>query len=86
MRFWDSKGKLLAELLGHQDYVIFVAISTNKLTIVSGGDDGTVRLWDIRFESWLKAACERLRDHPVLKTSDARDARDAKATCEPFFR
>jgi hypothetical protein len=31
---------------GHQGYVCSVAISTSKQTIVSGGYDGTVRLWD----------------------------------------
>ncbi|OKH43238.1 hypothetical protein NIES2101_31105, partial [Calothrix sp. HK-06] len=31
---------------GHQGLVNSVAISTDKQTIVSGGDDGTVRLWD----------------------------------------
>jgi hypothetical protein len=30
----------------HQGRVFSVAISTDKQTIVSGGDDGTVRLWD----------------------------------------
>ncbi|WP_017315666.1 nSTAND1 domain-containing NTPase [Mastigocladopsis repens] len=33
-------------LKGHQGYVRTVAISTDGQTIVSGGDDGTVRLWN----------------------------------------
>ncbi|MHC5733242.1 MAG: WD40 repeat domain-containing protein, partial [Nostoc sp.] len=40
-------GLPLAEpLRGHQGYVNSVAISADGQTIVSGGGDGTVRLWN----------------------------------------
>ena len=41
----NSNGQQLAVLRGHQGIVYSVAISTDKQTIVSGGADGTVRLW-----------------------------------------
>ncbi len=70
MRLWDSKGKQVATLGGHQGYVMSVAISTDKQTIVSGGLDGTVRLWD----SKGKQVAE-LRGHqgPVLSVAISTD-------------
>ncbi|MEC4887087.1 MAG: hypothetical protein SAL70_38120, partial [Scytonema sp. PMC 1070.18] len=61
-------------------WVLSVAISTDGNTIVSGGSDGTVRLWNINFEHWLKIACQQLRFHPALDKDDV-----AKATCQPYL-
>ncbi|WP_414588768.1 WD40 repeat domain-containing protein, partial [Scytonema sp. PCC 10023] len=86
VRLWDTQGKQVAELRGHQDYVISVAISTDNQRVVSGGSDGTVRLWDIRLESWLKAGCKQLQDLLVSKEPKTSDARGAKATCERYLK
>jgi WD40 repeat protein len=52
---WNQQGLPIAQpFKGHEGNVSEVAISTDGKTIVSGGDDGTVRLWDINFDHWLK--------------------------------
>ena len=38
----------VALLTGHRGHVISVAFSGDSKKLVSGGDDGTVRLWDVR--------------------------------------
>ena len=70
-------------LSGHQGGVLSVGVSQDGSTIVSGGDDGTVRLWDFRWETWLDAACNRLRDHSILENPiRGSSAFEAKRTCE----
>jgi WD40 repeat protein len=44
---WNQQGQPIAQpFKGHSGYVLSVAISTDGKTIVSGGDDRTVRLWN----------------------------------------
>ncbi|BDA67802.1 WD-40 repeat-containing protein [Calothrix sp. PCC 7716] len=86
VRMWNREGGQIGQpFKGHQGEVSSVAISTNGQTIFSVGGDG-IRMWDIKLDSWLKVACERLRYHPVLRTPESNDEKEAKKTCEPYLR
>ncbi|MHC5732086.1 MAG: WD40 repeat domain-containing protein, partial [Nostoc sp.] len=43
-----NKARVSIPFPGHQGYVRSVAISADRQTIVSGGRDGTVRLWNLQ--------------------------------------
>ncbi len=68
-----------------------VAYSPDGSHILSGSNDGMVRLWDISSKSpdisWkdvLLISCNRLRYHPSLNQPDTDVAREAKQTCEQY--
>ena len=47
LRSWDLEGNLIKEAFNrHKDGVLSAAFSPNRQMIVSGGNDGTVCLWD----------------------------------------
>ncbi|MHC0068244.1 nSTAND1 domain-containing NTPase [Nostoc sp. UIC 10890] len=84
---WNRKGEPIGTAFkGHQDPITSVVISTDGQTIVSGSVDGTARIWDIKLDTWLKVACERLQDHPVFRKPESADEKEAKKTCEPYLR
>jgi WD40 repeat protein/DNA-binding SARP family transcriptional activator len=48
IRIWDAlTGELRSTLLGHAGFVFGVAWSSDSSRLVSGGSDGTARVWDI---------------------------------------
>jgi WD40 repeat protein len=68
-----------------------VAYSPDGSHVVSGSNDGMVRLWDISSKSpdvsWkdsLSVACNQLRYHPSLNEKETDVAREAKQTCEQY--
>uniref|UniRef100_A0A8C3QNB4 THO complex 6 n=1 Tax=Cyanoderma ruficeps TaxID=181631 RepID=A0A8C3QNB4_9PASS len=49
-----ESGAFTAELRGHQDLVHVVALREQLPQVLSGGEDGTVRLWDLRTGSQVQ--------------------------------
>ncbi|UJP01426.1 MAG: WD40 domain-containing protein, partial [Nitrosomonas sp.] len=43
-------------LIGHNDAVLSVSLSADGRTLASGGDDNTVRLWDIASSFQLQSS------------------------------
>ncbi len=89
VRMWNRQGEPQGEpFQGHQGVVYSVVISADGETIVSGSGDGTVRTWDIGLDTWLRVACNRLRDHPFFNDNDPQEedeAKRAKETCEEYI-
>ncbi|AFY66272.1 CHAT domain-containing protein [Geitlerinema sp. PCC 7407] len=81
---WNREGQPLSPPFSHEKGINSAVISADGHTIVIGGSDGTVKSWDIRLDTWLKVACERLRYHPVLATPKTEVAKEAKATCKQY--
>ena len=96
VRLWDSSGKQLAVLQGHQDSVSSVAFSPDGKTIYSNSRDGTTRLWDLQSnpvrelskgEDWktlIESACNGLRDRSVFVNPQDNTAKDVKSTCQKY--
>lgn len=70
--------------LDHKNPVTSLAFSPDGQIIASGSLDWTVRLWSSGWKSWLQVACDRLRDHPVLKNPHNEEAMEAKKTCQKY--
>src|SRR5207248_2334174 len=48
VRVWDAEtGRQLAQLAGHAGAVTGVAVSADGRHALSGGEDGSARLWDL---------------------------------------
>ena len=48
MRLWDARaGSKIVKLRGHSDNVRALALSHDGTKALSGGSDGTVKLWDV---------------------------------------
>ncbi|MBD2411715.1 hypothetical protein FACHB389_24165 [Nostoc calcicola FACHB-389] len=46
-KLWDTSGKLLADLKGHQKQVTSAAFSPDGQRIVTASNDGTAKVWDM---------------------------------------
>ena len=84
VRIWERKGKSIGSpWQGLFGAVKSVALSTDNRTIVSGGQDGTVRLWQgVVWRDWVAEGCDRLRLHPDFTSPLAKDASDEQKTQE----
>jgi hypothetical protein len=48
IRVWDAwTGKAVAHFTGHRGWVIALSFAADGKTLASGGDDGTVLIWDV---------------------------------------
>jgi WD40 repeat protein len=79
-------------LRGHSKKVNTIAISPNKKVAISSGDDNTIRFWDIAMDLDIKRlprdsrklisyACERLKNHTILRQVDKPEIKSIKAIC-----
>jgi WD40 repeat protein len=53
IQLWDIASGKIRFLTGRTKTARAVAISTNGLTVISGGDDGVVDIWDVARGKWV---------------------------------
>jgi len=66
VKLWNTDGNLLAILPGHKGLVISLAFAHNNKSLMSGGDDGVLIIWDlpkILSINSLYFACNWVRDY-----------------------
>jgi WD40 repeat protein len=83
LRFWDLQGNKIGERI-HPDDVLSSVISRDGQTIVTGGKDGSLRLWPGGdWITWLNIGCNKLQEHPsfLLETQSSTTARK---TCQDY--
>ncbi len=65
IELWDvAQRKRLDSLIGHSGYVMTVAFSKDGSQLVSGAEDGTVRVWDVDSRKSIRTI--EGFDHPVM--------------------
>jgi WD40 repeat protein len=82
---WNLQGKQIdPPFRGHSRLVKSIAISRDRQLLVTGGDDGKVKLWDLQSQqkNGLQIACDRLQYHPVSTNPKTSLEKAVKATCQ----
>lgn len=72
IKFWDlNSGKLIKEIVGHNDSVTSISLDPNGLVFVTGGHDSSVRMWDISTKECIQEISARhvKNDESVLTVS-----------------
>jgi WD40 repeat protein len=81
VQLWNLQGQSIGKPLQHNASVESVAISSDSKIIVSGSEEKTVRLWIANWKRWLQIACNRLKYHPILVTSETKESENARNSC-----
>ncbi len=60
IRLWDTKtGRQIGQsFVGHQDVAWAIAFSPNGNQLASSSRDGTIIVWDLNQQSWIRRACD----------------------------
>jgi len=66
IKLWQQDGTLIDTLSGHQDWVNTISFSPNSELLASGGEDSTVRLWQINREGGKEVKI--IQDHQDIIT------------------
>ncbi|MCI0348563.1 MAG: hypothetical protein L0Z53_03980, partial [Acidobacteriales bacterium] len=62
---WEvSSGRFLGDFTGHKQAVVSVAFSPDGKTLVTGGNDGTVRFWNLQTRQEVLSFAQ-LGLHPI---------------------
>lgn len=88
VRLSNLQGKQIGQpFRGHSRLVKSIALNRDRTILVTGGDDGKVKLWDLQSppKNALEIACTRLQYHPVLTKPKTSVQTAAKATCQRYF-
>lgn len=77
LRMWNLAGVPIGNpLTGHESAVNAVSFSQSGQWIISGDNDGLWRRWEGgTLQDWVTWGCDRLRDHAILQSSEAINAR-----------
>jgi WD40 repeat protein len=84
VRLWNFNGRLLADFKGHRGIVRSFSFSNDNKKLVSGGDDGIPRVWEIRsLDTLLEQGCDRLatyrENHP-----DDQEVKNLEQICSRY--
>jgi WD40 repeat protein len=78
----SMQGKAIGQpFAGHQAALQSLAFNEADHSLVSLGSDGEVRIWQANWRAWLKTACQRLANHPILTQAETPAGRSAQAIC-----
>lgn len=78
----SMQGQMIGQpFAGHQTAVQSLAFNAQDQSLVSLGSDGEVRIWQANWQGWLKTACQRLANHPLLTDAKTGTERSAQAIC-----
>lgn len=77
----EPVGQPLASPLGVSGAVGSIAFSEDGRTLMVGNTDRKAWLWQSNWRSWLNTACNRLRNHPTLRSPQTEVQRNASQTC-----